>query len=357
MLRKILAATLSLALLVGLSACGATDNASSSGASQSAGGLTVASLNQLDAWPAYAAMKDDVADKYGISYEMKLYKAGFQLVEDSALEKWQIGDVGAVPALLGVLNRHLSVVGIAADESDANALMVKAKSPLLKEESNGVLGSADAVRGKAIYTTQASSAHRLVAAYLKKLDLTESDVNLQYASQADCLAALGDGRADIVSLWAPNTYEAEEIAGGAKTLAKGSDLGVTSYMVYVADSAWAEKNKDAIARFLATVGHEAGAFEEVKDADLVSFFKDYAKADLDEKRIADERKSHQLFTVEEQLALMSDGDLQKSLDDVATFFLQINRFADSNYGQLTKMNFGITDEYLKAAQKLEEKAS
>ena len=45
MLRKILAATLSLALLVGLSACGATDNASSSGANQSAGGLTVASLN------------------------------------------------------------------------------------------------------------------------------------------------------------------------------------------------------------------------------------------------------------------------------------------------------------------------
>lgn len=367
MLKKIVAVSLSLAFLLGMTACGTTDpsvstssadkgSASLSSMPEQTSGLTIATLNQLDAWPAYHAREDGVANAYGISYKLQSYTAGFQLVEDASLGKWQIGNVGGVPALLGVLNRQLTIIGIAADESDANALLTRKDNPNFNEENDGVFGTAEQLRNKAIYTTQASSAHRLIDAYLKKLGLTEADVNLQYASQAECVEALKDGRAELVSLWAPYTYEAEKALGEVKTVAKGSDLGVRNYMVYVADKDWASHNKESIARFLAATGEEAAAIDQAREGDLVTFFTSYAKANLKSQYIAEELQSHKLFSVDEQLALLESGDLRQGMDDVASFFKGINRFAQSNYDQLSEMNYGIDDSYLKMAKEMKKRA-
>ncbi|MFP5527557.1 ABC transporter substrate-binding protein [Peptococcus simiae] len=367
MLKKIVAVSLSLAFLLGMTACGTTDpsastssvdkgSAAPSSMPEQTSGLTIATLNQLDAWPAYHAREDGVANAYGISYKLQSYTAGFQLVEDASLGKWQIGNVGGVPALLGVLNRQLTIIGIAADESDANALLTRKDNPNFNEENDGVFGTAEQLRNKAIYTTQASSAHRLIDAYLKKLGLTEADVNLQYASQAECVEALKDGRAELASLWAPYTYEAEKAIGEVKTVAKGSDLGVRNYMVYVANKDWASNNKETIARFLAATGEEAAAIDQAREGELATFFTSYGKANLKSQHIAEELQSHKLFSVDEQLALLENGDLRQGMDDVASFFKGINRFAQSNYDQLSEMNYGIDDSYLKLAKEMKKRA-
>lgn len=354
MFKRLLLVSLSLTLLMTMVACGSTNSEPiSSQPSADGPALTVATLNQLDAWPAYAVLQKGQKKGYDLDYGLKSYQTGIKLVEDGALEKWQIGDVGAVPALLGVLNRHLTIVGVAAEESDANWILAKAGHPILSDKTGGLAGTAETVRGKTIYVTQASSGHALVHAYLSHLGLTEADVNLQYGSPKECLRVLGDGTADLVSLWAPYTYQAEEIAGGVEQVAKGSDLGIHQYMLYVADTSWAENNKEVLAAFLADVSQEAAGIDEVANKDLLAFFKDYAGASLTEDQLVTDRQTHRLLSLEDQLALIDSGDLAQGMDEVAQFFTQINRFADRNYEELAEKNFGIDDSYLKAAQALQ----
>lgn len=313
--------------------------------------ITVATLNQIDAWPAWAAMKDGSAKEAGADYTMKIYEAGIALVEDMATNKWQIGDAGAVPSMLGVLNRNVTIIGVASDESAANAVLAKEDSPIFKNKvKDGVYGNAESVRGKAIYTTTASSAHYVVQNYLKALGLTESDVNLQNASQPECLKALKDGKADLVVLWSPYLYDAER--DGAKVVASGADVGATNYMLYLADRDWAKEHPKEVAAFLKAVSkktEEYTANEDGNNKALKSFFKDYASLDVSDDIIKKERDTHKLFTAKEQLALMEDGDVAKSMEEVSRFFMDINKLAPSNYGRMVKNNFNIDSTYLKLA--------
>ncbi len=313
--------------------------------------ITVATLNQIDAWPAWSAMKDGSAKEAGADYTMKTYEAGIALVEDLATKKWHIGDAGAVPTMLGVLNRNISIIGVASDESAANAVLAKEDSPIFKNEvKEGVYGSAESVRGKAIYTTMASSAHFVVQNYLKTLGLSESDVNLQNASQTECLKALKDGKADLVVLWSPYLYDAEK--DGAKVVASGADVGATNYMLYLVDRDWAKEHSKEVVAFLKAVSKKTedyAAAEDENSKDLKLFFKDYASLDVSDDIIKKERDTHKFFTAEEQLALMEDGDVAKSMEEVSRFFMDINKLAASNYGRMVKNNFNIDSTYLKQA--------
>ncbi len=339
-------------MLAGCGGSGGGGEDSTAAESTNENAIQVATLSQIDAWPAWAAKADGSAKDLGIEYDLKLYEAGIPMVEDLATKKWHIGDAGAVPAMLGVLNRNATIIGIASDESAANAVLAKANNPVFDmENENGTYGDAESVRGKAIYTTFASSAHFVANNYLKSIGLTEKDVNLQNASQADCLKALEDGTADFVVLWAPHLYEAE--AAGAKVVASGKDVGATNYMFYLADKEWAAENQDAVAAFLAATSAKVADYQEAgddNDSDITKFFKDFAKIELAEGSLEAERNTHELFTVEEQLAMMESGDAARGMEDIARFFMDINKLAESNYGRLVKQNFNIDDTYLKMAQ-------
>lgn len=337
-----------------LAGCGGGGENATSSSSSKKNAVQVATLSQIDAWPAWAAQVDGSAEDLGIVYDLVLYESGIPMVEDLATKEWQIGDAGAVPTMLGVLNRNATIIGVASDESAANAVLARADNAVFEmENDNGTYGDAESVRGKAIYTTFASSAHFVANNYLKSIGLTEKDVNLQNASQADCLKALEDGTADFVVLWAPHLYEAEK--AGAKVVANGKDVGATNYMFYLADAEWAAENKEAVAAFLATTSAKVSDYQEAgedNDSDITTFFKDYARIDLAKGSLESERNTHDLFTVEEQLAMMQSGDAARGMEDVARFFMDINKLAESNYGRLVKQNFSFDDTYLKMAMEM-----
>lgn len=353
---RLLALVLSGALL--LAGCGGSGGGEDSTAAETTNenAIQVATLSQIDAWPAWAAKADGSAKDLGIEYELKLYEAGIPMVEDLATKKWNIGDAGAVPTMLGVLNRNATIIGVASDESAANAVLAKANNPVFNmENENGTYGDAESVRGKAIYTTFASSAHYVANNYLKSIGLTEKDVNLQNASQADCLQALEDGTADFVVLWAPHLYEAE--AAGAKVVASGKDVVATNYMFYLADKDWAAEHQNEVAAFLAATSAKVVDYQtggEDNDADITKFFNDFAKIELGEGSLEAERNTHDLFTVDEQLAMIESGDAARGMEDIARFFMDINKLAESNYGRLVKQNFNIDDTYLKLAQEMNQ---
>lgn len=341
--RSILAIALVLSLLV--TGCGGAGSQDSKAPDKDK--ITIATLAQIDAFPAWQATK---AKDSASLYDLKTYDAGIPMVEDLATKAWQIGDAGAVPTILGVLNRNVEIIGIASDESAANIVLAKKDSPIFKEEAeNHVYGSADLLKGKAIYTSMVSSAHYALVGYLKTFGLTEQDVNVQSASQKDCIEALKSGKADLVVLWTPYAYDA--MAAGAKVVATGADIGANNLMLYLADKDWAAKNPDAVAKFLAETSRAAQDYTKEPPMDeLSTFYKDYIKMPLEEESIQQEIESHQLFTVKEQLELMQSGSCARSMEDIARFFMDMNKLATSNYGNLVKQNFNINDTYLKLAQ-------
>lgn len=338
------ALALAMICALALAGCGgAPKEASSTPAADQGDRITIATLAQIDAYPAWRIADADH------NYLLKTYDAGIPMVEDLATKAWQIGDAGAVPAMLGVMNRNVAIVGIASDESAANAILAKKGSPLLKEKDGDIYGSADLLRGKAIYTSTVSSAHYALAGYLRHFGLSEQDVNIQSASQADCLEALKSGKADLVVLWAPTTYEA--LADGAEILATGADVGANNLMLYLADKDWAAAHPDTVAQFLAAASKEVTAYsEERPDDSLTAFYKDYIKMPIDKDTLDMEIESHRLFTVDEQLDFIQSGSCARSMEDIARFFMDINKLATSNYGRMVKNNFNIDDTYLKLAQ-------
>lgn len=337
--------------------CGMDNGTGSSAVDGQKGDITVAALSQIDAWPAWVAAKDGTAEKNGLNYDLKIYEAGIPMVEDLATKEWQIGDAGAVPTMLGVLNRNATIIGIASDESAANAILAKKDSAIFDvEKKEGIYGDADSVRGKSIYTTVASSAHYMLNSYLKEIGLSESDVNIQSASQSDCLEAFKDGKADLVVLWAPFLYQAEE--AGGKVVANGSDVGALNLMLYLADKDWAKENAETVANFLAVVSNKAEVYKEKsKDTDksISEFFEEKSKLSVEGATLASERETHKIFTTKEQLELMESGDAARGMEDIARFFMDINKLAESNYGRLVKNKFNIDTTYLKMADEIEVK--
>lgn len=312
--------------------------------------MVVATLAQIDAWPAYDIKTSGLAKEKGIDFDMKLYPAGIPMVEDVSTLKWQIGDAGAVPAILGVLNHKISVIGVAADESAANAIVAKEGNSVFGQQTEeNIFGNADSVRGKTFVTTTISSAHYTLDKYLKKLGLSEKDVIVRPASQEACLKALENNEADFAVLWAPYLYDAQK--NGAKVVAKGSQLGATNYMLYLADTEWAKKNPEKVAKFLHLAASRVEAYHSPDSNEAISkFFKEYAKVEVSPEMVEQERASHHILTIDEQLKIMEDGSCAQSLDGIARFFLDNNKFAESNYGSLVKNNFGVDSSYLKMAK-------
>ncbi len=68
--------------------------------------------------------------------------------------------------------------------------------------------------------------------------------------QAEIVAAMSSGSANVGGLWAPNTYTVEEKAGG-KLLCSGKDANVLVPGNLVVRSEWAKDNPQLVARFLA----------------------------------------------------------------------------------------------------------
>lgn len=354
--RAALVAMLLIFSLVALVGCGG------GGGGGKAGGdvtdLNAAFLGQIDTWPAYAAVQDGTAEKYGLKINMLLFDSGMPMIETLPAKEWSIADTGNVPSLMASLRYDTKIVGIASNESPANAIVARPGDPIFDTKGSNpefpeILGKAEDIKGKTFLVTTVSSAHYTLSKYLQALGLSDADVTINNLEQPQAIKAYESGEGDYLVLWTPDLYRAYE--KGWKKVASADECGASALMLYVADKDFAAENGDTIAKFLAMAGSKVDVYNKEGKGltgDIKSFFMDFAAMDMSEKDIEQDIETHELYTVEQQYELMKNGELTNMLKDAGQFFVAQNKFTKEEYDSLVAKDFGIDYSYLEKAKEV-----
>ncbi len=198
----------------------------------------------------YWAMPFIVASEKGWWAELGLkpvfstYPAGLPQITAAASKAWDVGGVGAVPAVIGFVRHGIKTIGVTNDESMGNALMVR------KEVADQFAKSPFSMRGQTIALTANSTGDYAVQSCLKKFGLRKGDVTLKGMSQADAIKEFSSGTVTLAGLWAPNIYTVQEKAD-ARLLCSGKDAGTVVPGALVVRGEFAEQNPQLVAKFLA----------------------------------------------------------------------------------------------------------
>jgi ABC-type nitrate/sulfonate/bicarbonate transport system substrate-binding protein len=194
--------------------------------------------------PFYIATEKGWWKDVGLEPSFVTFPAGAPQIAAAASKSWDVGGTGAIPAVLGAVNYGIETIGIAADESLVDQLMVKA------DKLDQYKAKPELLRGKQILLTSNSTGDYVVTSCLARFGLSKKDVQIVNMGQAQIVSAMGSGNADLAGVWEPNNYLLEENAGATK-LCSGRDADAVVLAVLVARREYGAEHPDRVARFLA----------------------------------------------------------------------------------------------------------
>jgi ABC-type nitrate/sulfonate/bicarbonate transport system substrate-binding protein len=280
----------------------------------------------------YSAIAYKVATKRGywqdagLAPTFQTFAAGVPQIRAHA--NWDIGTMGAVPALIGARDFNLVTVAVANDESRTNVLMGR-KDVVDRLRRAGQIpdGTRFAVT---LNSTGDYMAQTCLALWGGKL---KTDMVYTGMTQAEIMAAGTSGAADLVALWAPNSYAMQE-QHGFEVLCSGKDFSSGVFGVTVAGRKWAEANPDLLARVLA-VKVRANRWikknpQEAQQIHVEGSAQEGVKLSAAAARKDNEQR--EVFDLDEQIELMRGQDANPDDSRVSRAFFSLNVFL--NEGKL-----------------------
>ncbi len=267
-----------------------------------------------------------------------LFNSGAPQVEALAADQWDVGAMGALPTMMASMRYGYKLIGISNDESETNDLWVRPDSPLLKNKGSNpkfpeIYGSAEDWKGKKVLATTVSTGHYALTATLKALGLQDSDVSIVHMEQGQAMTAFNAGEGDILQLWAPLSYVAEE--KGWIKVSSGAKAGVVVIGGIGVRKDFAEKHPDLVVEWLDV--YMSGVEKMKSDPEgsvepLRSYFSDYCGLELSKEQVAKEFKYRQLYDVQEQIAALEDPNKTAAwMMGVADFMKDQGRISQKEY--------------------------
>ncbi len=266
----------------------------------------------------------------------------------AASKSWDMGYTGSVPAVLGAVRFNLHTVAFTDDQSATNALYVRGAN------ADTLIKTPASLKGGTVFLTGNSTVDLATRACLAKFGLAKGDVTLRSMGQAEIIAAMSSGSADVGGLWAPNTYTVEEKAG-AKLLCSGKDAGVMVPGNLVVRADWAKENPQLVAKVLA-VYLRAQRLMAANRKEAVAVMKRHYDAGgvvISEAAMNKEFDLRPTFDLAGQLAMFNRG-AQPSRGDgamtaIASFMKEVGSLRADE--PLPEAKAYVTDEYLKLVDK------
>lgn len=293
------------------------------------------------ALPFYAAEQKGWYAEVGLKPVFSTFPAGVPQIAASASKSWDVGGAGSVPATLGAVRYNLLTIGIANDESDANALLATAKA------AEGFASNPASIKGQTIVLTANSTGDYAVQSCLAKWGLKKSDVTIKSMGQAEIMSAMSSGNAVLGGLWAPNTYTMEEKIG-ARQICSGKDAGVTVPGALMARAEYAKEHPENVAKFLAVYlrawkwlnTHQPEAIEMMKT------FYNQGGVTISEASMKKEFSTRPTFDLAGQLKIMKRSGGPSEVDG---WFQKIGAFMQANgtFPQAPDPEKFITDKYIR----------
>ncbi len=324
----------------------------------------IAALVGLAAWPALPVLAQDLKEVRISSQPALLGSVPFTLAEEkgwwkemglkvtitnfpagapqiAASKSWDVGYTGSVPAVLGAVRFGLHTIAFSDDQSATNALYVRGPN------ADAIIKNPASLKGGTVFLTGNSTVDLAARSCLQKFGLAKGDVTVRSMGQAEIIAAMSSGSADVGGLWAPNTYTVEEKAG-AKYLCSGKDTGtmVPGNLVVRAD--WAKENPQLVARFLAVYLRAQRSLAANRPEALAVMKRHYAVGgvNISEAAMNKEFDTRPTFDLAGQLTTFSrGGKADSAMNTIAAFMKEVGSLRADE--ALPDPRTYVTDEYLK----------
>lgn len=271
-LKRVMSAVVATALLAsGFAGCGnaatsteksttpsaATSTATSENKSTNAGDLKITVSHQpySHALPTYIGLQEGDFEKNGVDVNVLWFTSGNTQNEALGANEWDAGACGTPPAISAGIAYDAKIIGLNVDDTISCNYWVRPDSDIAKisgevEGHPDILGNADTWRDKTILCPTQTSAHYMLIATLNAMGLTQNDVNIVPMDVPSAYAAFKSGQGDIVALWAPQSYTAQD--EGWVMASSGVASGETMPTVFVASQKAIDENWDAVYAWLKT---------------------------------------------------------------------------------------------------------
>jgi sulfonate transport system substrate-binding protein len=266
----------------------------------------------------------------------------------AASKSWDVGYTGSVPAVLGAVRFGLHTIAFSDDQSATNALYVRGPN------ADAIIKNPASLKGGTVFLTGNSTVDLSARSCLQKFGLGKADVTVRSMGQAEIIAAMSSGSADVGGLWAPNTYTVEEKAG-AKYLCSGKDTGTLVPGNMVVRAEWAKENPQLVARFLA-VYLRAQRYLAANRKEAVAMMKKHYEAggvNISEAAMNKEFDLRPMFDLGTQMAMFNRGAQPSKADGtmntIAAFMKEVGSLRADE--ALPDPKSYVTDEYLKLIDK------
>ncbi|MFR7573988.1 MAG: ABC transporter substrate-binding protein [Blautia faecis] len=237
--KKVVATILTTVMTVGAATVVSADDLS----------ITLSHQPYSHALPSYIGEEEGIFEENGLNTEILWFSSGNTQNEALGANEWDAGACGTPPAIAAGIAYNAKIVGFSVDDTVSVDYWVRADSDIaaISGEVEGypdILGNADTWKGKTILCPTQTSAHYMLIATLSAMGLTQNDVSIVHMDVPSAYTAFKAGQGDIVALWDPQSYQAEE-EGWVKA-SSGEASGETMPTVLVASEQAIEENWDAV---------------------------------------------------------------------------------------------------------------
>jgi sulfonate transport system substrate-binding protein len=266
----------------------------------------------------------------------------------AASKSWDVGYTGSVPAVLGAVRFGLHTIAFSDDQSATNALYVRGPN------ADAIIKNPASLKGGTVFLTGNSTVDLAARSCLAKFGLAKGDVTVRSMGQAEIIAAMSSGSAEVGGLWAPNTYTVEEKAG-AKYLCSGKDTGTLVPGNMIVRAEWAKENPQLVARFLA-VYLRAQRYLAANRKEALAMMKKHYEAggvNISEAAMNKEFDLRPMFDLNAQMAMFNRGaqpsKADATMNAIAAFMKEVGSLRADE--ALPDPKTYVTDEYLKLIDK------
>ena len=262
------------------------------------------------ALPFYIATEKNWWAEVGLKPVFSTFPAGVPQIAASASKSWDVGGTGSVPATLGAVRFGIMTIGITNDESRGNSLLVRG------DKAAQYAANPASIKGQTILLTANSTGDYAVQACLAKYGLKKADVTLKNMGQAEIISAMSSNNADLVGVWAPNTYTLEEKAG-AKTLCDGKDGGAIVPGALIARGEYAKEKPQNVAKFLAVYlrAQQWALANRAESLAMMKKFYEQGGVTISDSAMNKEFDTRPVFNLAGQLKAMNRGASGSEMDD------------------------------------------
>ena len=254
----------------------------------------------------------------GLEPTFSTFPAGAPQIAASAAKSWDVGGTGSVPAVLGAVRFNILTIGIANDESKANAMMVRG------DKFDAIKADPKLLKGQRLLLTTNSTVDYASRKCLVKFGLAANDMQFVNLGQAQIITAVTSNNGDVAGVWAPNTYPLAERAG-AKTLCSGADAGAVVPGALVVRADYAKEKPGEVAKFLAVYLRGWG-WAKANPAEARKLALDFYKTgglEVSANAMDQEFATRPTFSLDEQLKLMARAGGPSTADG---WFSEIGKF-------------------------------